>query len=70
MTGSKTIPPLGFPKQFSVKFVHGCAEGRRCRPTVSTCDITLKIPVHLSTEQDMRDIMKSAIKDCSGFGNL
>jgi hypothetical protein len=70
MTGSKTIPPLGFPKKYSVQFVHDCEEGCRCRPTVSTCDITLKIPVHLSTEEDMRDILKSAIKDCVGFGNI
>ena len=70
MTGSKTIPPLGFPKKFSVQFVHGCAEACRCRPTVSTCDITLKIPVHLTTEEDMREIFISAIKDCVGSGHI
>lgn len=70
MTGSKTVRPLGFPKKISVQFVHGCAEACRCRPTVSTCDITIKLPVHLSSEEDMTDMIKSAIKDCSGFGNI
>lgn len=70
MIGSKTVPPLGFPKRYSVQFAHGFEEGCRCRPTVSTCDITLRIPVHLSNEEDMHDILKSVIKDCVGFGNI
>ena len=24
MTGTKTVPVLGFPKTFSITFVHGC----------------------------------------------
>jgi hypothetical protein len=70
MTGSKTMPPLGFPKKFTVQFVHGCEEGCHCRPTVSTCDTTLNIPVHINSEEDMVCIVKSAVKDCSGFGNI
>ena len=70
MTGSKTMPPLGFPKKFSVHFVHGCEEGCQCRPTVSTCDIVLKLPVHITSEEDMVYMLKSAVKDCQGFGNI
>eukprot|EP00794_Sanderia_malayensis_P013170 gene13169-14520_t len=67
-TGSGTVPVLGFPKKFSVAFVHGCASNCRCRPTTSTCDILLKMPVHISGFEEMEEIMNSAVKDCCGFG--
>lgn len=70
MTGSKSIPPLGFPKKYSVHFVHDCPVGCRCRPTVSTCDVALKIPVHITSEDDMLFMVESAVKDCLGFGNI
>jgi hypothetical protein len=67
LTGSYEIPPLGFPKLFSVAFVHGCQEGCACRPTVSTCDITMKLPVHIRDEIAMKEIIVSAIQDSYGF---
>ena len=45
MTGTKTVRVHGFPKKFSITFVHGCDAGCRCRPTTSTCDLLLKMPV-------------------------
>lgn len=66
-TGSPTVPVLGFGKPFSVAFVH-CQDGCRCRPTVSTCDIVVKLPVHIKNEEEMVAMMTSAIKDSSGFG--
>ncbi|PFX16159.1 hypothetical protein AWC38_SpisGene19587 [Stylophora pistillata] len=68
MTGSPQIPPMGFPKKFTFEFVHGCLQGCCCRPTVSTCDITIKIPVHISDEQTMKKMITSAVKDSFGFG--
>lgn len=44
MTGTKTVPVRGFPKKFSITFVHGWDASCRCRPT-STCDLLLKMPV-------------------------
>ena len=67
LTGSKSIPPLGFPKKIAVKFVHGCKEGCRCRPTTSTCDI-LKLPVHITSVEDMGLMIESAVKESVGFG--
>ena len=68
MTGTKTVPVLGFPKKFSITFVHGCDAGCRCRPTTSTCDLLLKMPVHISSFDDMVEMMSSALQDCIGFG--
>jgi hypothetical protein len=70
MSGCKYIPVLGFPKKFSVVFVHGCKEGCRCRPTTSTCDLLVKMPVHFINRSEMEEIMTSALKDCVGFGRV
>ena len=70
LTGTPEVPPLGFPQKISVQFVHGCQANCRCRPTVSTCDTSLKLPVHLHSEEVMKVLMFSAIKDSYGFGNL
>ncbi|KAJ7381358.1 hypothetical protein OS493_001485 [Desmophyllum pertusum] len=67
MTGSSQIPPLGFPKKFTVEFVHGCLQGCCCQPTASTCDITMKLPVHIDNEKAMEDMIVSALKDSYGF---
>ncbi len=64
------MPPLGYPKKFSAQFVHGCLENCQCRPTVSTCDLSINLPVHINNEKVMKDILYSAIKDSYGFGNL
>ena len=68
LTGCKSIPPLGFPKGFTVKFVHGCQDKCKCRPTVSTCFFILNLPLHISNEDEMKDIMDSAVNDSKGFG--
>lgn len=68
LTGSYNIPPLGFPKRFSVKFVHGCPPGCACRPTASTCDITIKLPVHINNENTMNEMIASAVEESYGFG--
>ena len=70
LTGTKSIPPLGFPKKFMVKFVHGCKEGCKCRPTVSTCDVVLKLPVHIASFDEMSLMVESTVKDSSGFGMI
>jgi hypothetical protein len=64
------LPPLGLPGAIEVKFVHGCADGCKCRPTVSTCKLVLKIPVHASTFANMKEMMTSAMLQGFGFGKL
>ena len=69
-SGTSQLPPLGFPKKFRIAFVHGCTSGCKWRPTVSTCDLLIKIPVHIDSENVMTEMMFSAIIDSHGFGNL
>ena len=64
------IPPLGFPKKFSLGFVHGCQLECKCRPTVSTCELLLKLPVQISSEEEMEAMMLSALGDSYGFGMI
>ena len=68
MSGCETTPVIGFEKKFKLAFVHHCEERCKSRPTVSTCDLKIKMPVHIHSEEEMRVIMISAIKDCTGFG--
>ena len=61
MSGCETTPVLGFEKKFKLAFVHDCEERCKCRPTVSTCDLKIKMPVHIHSEEEMRVMMISAI---------
>ena len=70
ITGSFQLPPLGLPEPVEVRFIHGCAAGCKCRPTVSTCKLVLKIPVHTSTFENMKEMMTSAMLEGFGFGKL
>lgn len=70
LTGAKRVPPLGFPKKIQCRFLHGCQSGCKCRPTTSTCDLVITLPVHLNTEDNMKEIMESALIDCIDFGLL
>ena len=70
LTGAKNIPPLGFSKKIQCQFLHGCPAGCKCKPTTSTCDLALTLPVYLNTEDDMKEIMYSALIDCLDFGLL
>ena len=70
LSGTREVPPLGYPKKLSAQFVHGCPENCQCRPTVSTCDLSINLPVHINNEGIMKEILYSAIKDSYGFGNL
>jgi hypothetical protein len=70
LTGAKKFPPLGFPKKINCQFLHGCKPGCKCRPTTSTCDLVITLPVHLNTEGNMKEIMHSALIDCVDFGLL
>ena len=63
LTGTKRVPPLAFSKKIQCKFLHGCPAGCRCRPTTSTCDLSITLPVHLDTEENMKEIMISALVD-------
>ena len=64
------MPPLGSGKKIKCQFLLGCPSGCQCRPTTSTCDLVFTIPVHMSTEESMSEIMKSALIYGGEFGKL
>ena len=73
ITGSEKIPLVGLPAAIRVLFRHDCRLGSngshcRCLPVVSTCDIFIKMPVHIITEEQMRDSFEMAINNEIGFG--
>jgi hypothetical protein len=68
ITGSEQIPPLGLPKQICVKFKHGCQEGCRCRPTASTCDISITLAVHYENYSQLKEYLQSALIEGYGLG--
>ncbi|CAB3978943.1 G2 M phase-specific E3 ubiquitin- ligase-like [Paramuricea clavata] len=71
ITGCERIPPLGLPKRISVKFKHGCIERCRCRPTASTCDLSITLPVHYHDNySQFKESMDSALIEGKGFGLL
>ena len=68
ITGSFTIPPLGFGDPIEICFIHGCSDGCKCRPTASTCLLKLWLPVHIKSFDLMKEFMVSAIQEGRGFG--
>ena len=61
VTGSPCIPAIGLCKQITVKFKHDCLSKNgpgvcKCLPTVSTCEIILNLPVHITTEEEMMSV--------------
>lgn len=69
ITGSRSVPPLGFPHPITVKFKHGCPDGCKCRPVSSTCDLSITLPVHYQ-QLEFNLVMSSAMVECAGFGKV
>ena len=70
ITGSKSLPPLGLPNKLTILFKHDCLKDCRCRPTASTCALSMTIPVHIKTDEGMLEMILSAVKEGLGFGNV
>ena len=70
VTGCYSLPPLGLPDSIKIKFLHGCHNESRCRPTVSTCQLFIWLPVHAATFQEMKELIVSALLEGFGFGNI
>ena len=67
LTGSSSVPVLGLPSKFNVEFIHECPRACKCCPTVSTCDLTLKIPVHYNTKDETKNVFQTAVDLSKGF---
>ena len=66
LTGSSKIPATRMSKNVIVKFKHGRFFSKsgnicKCLPTVSTFEIIVNIPVHITSEEDMMDTFKDAL---------
>ena len=68
ITGASAIPVLGFDEHLHITFVHGCPMKYKCYPTVSTCDLLMRLPVHLDAIEVMKNSFQSALKDGFAFG--
>lgn len=68
VTGSPAVPVIGFEEKLQLTFVHGCVSNCKCFPTASTCDLVLRIPVHLVAIEDFKTSFHGALKDGFVFG--
>lgn len=70
ITGSSSIPPLGFPRKITCDFLHGCFPECACRPITSTCDLMITLPIHANNEEKMNMVMVSALTESKGFDRI
>jgi hypothetical protein len=63
VTGSAHMPAIGFPHDGTVEFT---TVGRY--PTVSTCTLTLILPIGYQTYEDFRQDFIEAIQGHNGYG--
>ena len=57
ISGTKTVPLLGFQERLSIAFVHGCPDNCRCHPTASLCDLSMKVSVLINSFNEMFEMM-------------
>ena len=51
-----------------VHFNHWCTSDCKCRPTASTCDPSISLPVHYKDMPAFEEVMTSALDEGLGFG--
>ena len=49
-------------------FKHFCMSDCKCRPTASTCDPSINLPVHYRDMPAFEEVMTSALEEGLGFG--
>ena len=70
LTGSRTVPASGLVNKLTVIFKHWCTNLPKtclCKPSVSTCSLTLTLPVHYPAMLSMRKALEDAVKLSQGF---
>ena len=63
VSGTSSIPPLGLLRKLKVLFKHWCTnrnQSCKFKPTVSTCALTLTLPVHYNNNQAMKEALTGA----------
>ena len=71
ITGTPSIPCLGFQKMLEVNFLHDCQKllGKECsrKPTASMCVLPLNLPIHINQSQNVTFNDRSSL---FGFGKV
>ena len=70
ITGSSSIPAVGFATKIKVEFVHGCSQNCKCKLTASTCDLTVRLTIHIVSVEQMKAYFSDAIGMSQGFGKI
>ena len=74
ITGTPSIPCLGFQKKLEVNFVYDCQKLRykecNCKPSTSTSPLSLNFPIHIKSIPDMTQSMTEAVHWSYGFGKV
>ena len=65
ISGADRIPPTGFGKKITVKFVHDSAQ---TLATSSTCDIEIRLPTGHEDYDNFKKYMVLSFKGNDGFG--
>ena len=68
ITGSDSLAPLGQKRVITVHFTHFCTSDGKCRPTASTCDPSINLPVHYRDMPAFEEVRTSALEEGLGFG--
>ena len=66
ITGSDTVPLLGFDHVITVEFYDFSGNDRR-RQWSSTCGLTFHFPRRIEEPQEFKALMKEALLGCHGF---
>ena len=70
VSGTSSIPPLGLPGKSKVLFKHWCTSSNwscKCKPTLSTCALSLTLPVHYNNKQPMKEALTEAARMSQRF---
>lgn len=62
ISGTTSIPAIGFERNLSVYFRHNCEENCQCKCITSTCALTLSLPIHYITYEGIKGMMYATIK--------
>ena len=70
ITGSSSIPLHGFDSKISILFNHGCLDGCGCMPLVSTCALSIELPIHINSLEKMVVSLERAMTEAPFFGRV
>lgn len=66
-SGASSVPPLGFPHQPQIEFLHEEGQEARIFPEANTCLIVLRLPIH-KTYESFRTYITEGILQSPIFG--